>query len=677
MTDWTQKPPTPPAKRHTSKVGVWGAVMGLLFCLISLPTQSAAFSAKGNDNPTLAFNLGRTASFAPAMQFLDIAKHMHPWVGHKPGQWGSMSHEALQAGGYLDAEGWVRRIPEQVSHVGTIWQWSHHPEAAADRTGIYVLTYDGSGTLDLSGDVVVLKRAPGRIVFKNTAGKNIDLNILATDPNSTGNYIRNIIIVHENHRDLYAVGGRFNPDWLELIKDARVLRFMDWAGTNNSSKRQWRARSLPSGLFSEHGIPLEYMVQLANEVGADPWFTMPHQANARYVRQFATYVRDHVDPTLKVRVEYSNETWNWAFAQTRWLAERAQAEWDVGDHHAYSTKKATEVALIWNDVFGARATARLSHVLASQAMNPRATEKRLTAEVWRRNEPRTYVPPAQTFNELAIASYFGSATVAKDDLRRDLIADIKNPNVDAAKALTKNLMSRGYNSSIPVSLKAWKKQARLAQRNGMTLIGYEGGQHVHHSFAIKGLKKSDLAVLTDFMKSYVRSDEMADLYEELWAAWKQVGDGPFMQFTELSNVSKWGSWGLRNSLDDAVPRATRLERLSADQHPWWPTSPGSQYQHGVTLQGSAGPDHLIGTTQEDYLLGKGGDDIFEPGPGKDGIHGGPGVDEVRLSGTASMYDVRTTPDHIEVIGADRHYRLVDVEILAFEKGQDVLLKTLE
>ena len=73
------------------------------------------------------------------------------------------------------------------------------------------------------------------------------------------------------------------------------------------------------------------MVALANQTGTEPWFTMPAGADEEYIRNFATYVRDHLDPGLQVHVEYSNEMWNWAFGQTQWLGAQTKAAWGSTD----------------------------------------------------------------------------------------------------------------------------------------------------------------------------------------------------------------------------------------------------------------------------------------------------------------------------------------------------------
>lgn len=642
---------------------VTGLVAG--FACLASSAPSLAQPAQGNANPTLAYNLGGTSDYAGGMQFLDIAKTMRPWIGHKPGQWGGMTYEELVAGGYIDAQGWVRAIPPGMSHVGTLWQWKSLPDAVAYRIGKYTLTYKGRGELSLSGDARILEQAPGRIVFENRKGQNIYLAIASTDPGGTGDYIRDISIIADKHADLHAAGALFNPDWLALVADTRVLRFMNWGRTNNAAQQDWSERPTPEGLFSGRGIPLEVMVQLANEVGADPWFTLPHLADAAYVRAFADYVRTHLDPHLTVYVQYSNETWNGAFQQSKWLHRQSEAAWGKADIHAYHVKKATEVALIWNDVFGPQAEGRLIHVLGTQTTNIWATQQRLEARMWKRKERQAYRSPPEVFDALAVAPYFGGAIVKDKALRRQLIAELKRGRTRAETWLAKRLRDPKVKDSLPSMARILAEQAAEAEKHGLKLIAYEGGQHVHHSFAVKGLKKADIKATNAFLIDFVRSRKMAALYREIWAVWAEVGQGPFMQFNDMGSPSRWGSWGLRQTLNDDVPRAAVLDRLNARSTPWWDAKPGAHYLQGVTRWGQEGPDMLTGTDEEDYLIGRGGDDIFRPGPGDDGVHGGAGFDVVVLAYPAAQYTLQKSGSATELIGPDGTDRLVSIEALEF------------
>ena len=123
----------------------------------------------GLSDPTLAFGLTDISDWSTEMPFLDITRSMRPWIGHRPKAWGGMKYEQLLAGGYLDANGWPTKIPPGMGSISTIWAWSDKDvlgtAAARSRMGIYVLTYEGQGTLTLGGNATVLSSEPGKIVF--------------------------------------------------------------------------------------------------------------------------------------------------------------------------------------------------------------------------------------------------------------------------------------------------------------------------------------------------------------------------------------------------------------------------------------------------------------------------------------------------------------------------------
>ena len=124
--------------------------------------------------------------------------------------------------------------------------------------------------------------------------------------------------------------------------------------TNGSDVKSWADMPSKDSPTSTSGIAIEYMAQLANEVGAIPWFTRPHQADDDYVCRFATYVRDNLDPALSVRAESSNEAWNFSLSQASWLRDQSIAEWGEERHIDFHAKRATEVARIWEDVFAGK-----------------------------------------------------------------------------------------------------------------------------------------------------------------------------------------------------------------------------------------------------------------------------------------------------------------------------------
>lgn len=491
-----------------------------------------------------------------------------------------MTADELVAGGYLDADGWPMEIPQGLTSVGTIWAWAGSavdPTAAASRAGVYVLTYEGEGTLQLQG-VTILSSEPGRLVVQNLTGGEMLLNITATDPGQTGNYLRTITLVRQEYEALHAAGQVFNPDWLSVVEDARELRFKDWMSVDWVTSANWEDRPQVSDVSWTGGVPVEVMVALANQTGTEPWFTMPAGADEAYIRSFATYVRDHLDAGLEVHVEYSNELWNWAYGQTQWLGAQAATVWGSSDGAAwldYAAMLATRAALIWDDVFGAGADQRVDNVLGTQTANAWIANRLLTAPLWQAMDPSGYVAPSSVFDSLAVTTYFGGATMANADLRAEFLAVLKTPGVDATAWLAAKLMDPDYDQSIPQVLGWWAANKAVADQYGIDLVAYEGGQHVLHSFAVAGLTEADLATLTTFLSGFVRSQAMAELYHELWTAWAAVSDGPFMQFGDVAAASKYGAWGLLSALGDQNPRADLLMDLNANTAPWF-TSPLSR-----------------------------------------------------------------------------------------------------
>ncbi|WP_330629344.1 calcium-binding protein (plasmid) [Thioclava litoralis] len=653
-------------------------------------TSYSTISATGNDNPTLAFNLSRITDWNSASQFLDQMKMMRQWLVHEDGVWGGGSlSEAIEAG-IFDENGWPTEIPEGVDGIGTVFDWTTSSTAdaalAEQRAGVYIVEYEGEGTLKLQGDVTILSNEDGKIVFENVSGNSWTLTITETDPEGTGDYIRDVTVVAEENYDLFQAGAVYNPDWINLIDNARQLRFMDWLNTNSSTAvtvEDLKISTDERGLTTD--ASLEDMVRLANEVGADPWFSIPYLADESYIRAFAEYVRDNLDPDLVVRVEYSNEAWNTDYAVNAWLAEQALSEWGLTGQEAkdaYYVKMASQVAQIWEEVFGEEADDRLVNVLSGQANNTWRTARLLEASAWAENEPDAYVDPSELFEEFAITNYFGTNPLQTTAGRTAVLDLLQTQGTQAAidyiVALT---MDPSQSYSIPTLAAAWAKQAELAHDAGLELVAYEGGQHLFSWFSTTGLSADERTLLIDFMAELVRTPEMAEMYQTAFDLWSAVSDGPFMQYQEASTVTAYGSWGLYANLSDSNERADLLTELNEISDTWWEATGGTQYLQGIVARGTAEDDILIGTDQEDYLIGGDGDDTFVGGAGNDGINGGEGTDRLILSGNFADYTITAEGDGVYLVeGADGLDYIRDVEELQFDDtvvGLDVEIAAAE
>lgn len=631
--------------------------------------------AFGLDDPAVAVGLGSIADWQPGMQALDLMKFSRPVLANEAGVWGVYSYDDLKEAGHLDENGWVKSLPDG-DRVGATYNFSIGQ--TAEYEGSYVLQYDGTGSISVTGSSVkVTSEEPGRIEFtvtvKEDSGNSIFINVSDPDTEGTGDYIRNISMVREEHIELHEAGALFNPEYVGIIEDLREVRFMDWGKTNNSDLSEWEDRpTLDTAQWTipgQGGVPIEAMVQLANEAGVDMWINMPLHATDEYIANAAAYVRDNLDPELRVTVEFSNELWNGAFTQTQEIWKMAEDDWglasdDWAGKFAYSAKKATESAIIWKDTFGEDGEGRLEAVLGTHAARPWVTEQLLEANAWFENEPDTAVSPADVFDALAITTYFGTSVVTNEDSRLALLDAIADPDVDEYQYLYDLLTSPDAPSSIPDTYEKWKAQAALAEEYGLKLTAYEGGQHVHHTFNT-GLTTQQQEDLGEFMQAFVRSDEMADLYQDLWEIWQEIGDGPFMQFTDVDRPADTGSWGLLSGLNDTNPRAEFIFDVNTET-PWWEDRGGDQFKQGIIESGDAEGNLLVGTYQEDYLIGKGGDDILVGGDGDDGLHGGDGQDLVVVGGQRADYEIVANENGwYDLIHEDGTDRLVDVEHVMF------------
>lgn len=179
-------------------------------------------------------------------------------------------------------------------------------------SGVYTVLFDGDGVLDASMSDVkrVWRPEPGRldveVQLSLERNNGLWLTVERTNPRDP---VRNIRVVAPGFfRDLQFRSNPFHPAFVHSLKRYRVLRFMDWALTNHEFDGSWDARATRSDLsYVVRGVPLEEMVLLANMVGADGWFCIPHRADANYVAKFAELVHSTLRPDRKIYVEFSNE----------------------------------------------------------------------------------------------------------------------------------------------------------------------------------------------------------------------------------------------------------------------------------------------------------------------------------------------------------------------------------
>ncbi|MEP0910226.1 hypothetical protein NDI45_04770 [Leptolyngbya sp. GB1-A1] len=572
---------------------------------------------------SLGIGLSGIADFSTQIPFLDAFKSARAWIPQSSTQWDT--GEAAQLN--LDPQGWVQSVPATnapaaYDRVSTLMLWDVPYES-----GQYRVLYDGTGTMQYGLDASKLSSSPGMDLVQADSLKagGIHLQIMATDPNQTGDYLRNIRVYSEKDLPLVELGMRFNPEFLDRIKNFGMLRYMDWMSTNNSRQQDWSNRPLMSdATWSRKGVPIELMVQLANETGTNPWFNMPHSATDDYIRRFATYVRDHLDPKLKAYVEYSNEVWNWQFSQAGYAEAQAKQRWGEspagwGGWMQWYGMRAAQTADIWKSVYSSESPSRLVRVIA-------------THTGWKGLEAAILNPPAwiaegqqpvyQSFDAYAVTGYFGGS-LGQPDHASTVRSWLSDPDGGFSKAFQQLRQGNSLPSkdSIQQTIDSFRYQADVAKQHGLQLVAYEGGQHI---VGINGVQND--AQLTNFFIELNRHPEMQAIYQDLLNGWRAAGGTQFNQYSDIGAPNRWGSWGALENLDQASsPKYKALETFMANNAPWW-NAGGSSTRIGLYERSTAADNSLVGTEYNDIFLGGAGSDSIKGGAGADRLHGGDGND---------------------------------------------------
>ena len=605
----------------------------------------------GLTDPSLAMGLNGIADWSTQQPFINVMKTARPWIGHLPGEWGGWDVARLMEEGHLDANGWPISIPEDVEALEAFVLTDQAP-GGTSIAGRYTVTWEGQGDIRITGAALDVNREGDVITFGYLPTEElVAVRIESVDPEDP---IRNIAIVREDLLPFHEAGVLFNPDWIAKIQDLRMIRFMDWMLTNGSPQVTWADRPLPDDFsYVWRGSPIEVMVELSNQIGADPWFTLPHMADDAYVRAFATMVLNTLEPDLVVHAEWSNEVWNFIFPQAVWARDMAIERWGEGvpddGWMQFAGLRAAQVADIWGEVYAGREDS-LVRIVGTHSGWFGLEESLLEAElVVRDGLPR----PADSFDGYAITGYFGFE-IGEDDMADRLRGWV---NAGTANEEVTRMLREG--SFRELTDDVFPYQAGVAERYGFELHMYEGGTHV----AGHGLQSQD-ATLTAFYNAYNYSPEMAALYADLLTAWREYGDGPFNAFVDVSAPSQFGSWGALRHLDDVNPRWSTMQAFNA--LPFGGDRGQETFAHGVTRVGTDANEVLEGTPQGDIMIGWGGDDLFLPSAGINHIHGGDGTDNVQVPGVDADYQQGWLGDDtLILIGPDSVNYITAVEVLEF------------
>jgi hypothetical protein len=452
------------------------------------------------------------------------------------------------------------------------------------RAGQYVALYDGQGTLSFNFDAKAVSSSAGQYVFNvatPTWGGGVWMCITSTDPNHTGNYLRNIRVVYSGDEASLNAGNVFSSSFLTLTQNFKVLRFMDWLETNNNPPGDWNGRPQPTdaGWGTRNGVPFEAIFELCNAVNADCWVNVPHTADDNYITQLAMLAHSMLGTSQQLYIELSNEVWNSAFPQYQYAIQQGLALWPsntnafTANRNWYGMRTAQMcdiVASVWGGDFS-----RVHCVLGAQAANSWTATEALSCPLWSGagNAPCA----AHHITDVAIAPYFGFSAPASWSSNSQstnlnlLFQELNQGGVVPGGYAGGELKQQSDSEAAYVTALAPFK---------LPLIAYEGGQ-TFVSFP-NGVTNGSNNWLTNLYIAANRDPRMGAAYTQALNNWKSNGGHVYLPYNDIGAPSQYGEWGALESFMDTVsPLSSAPAKWQAIQNflsgnaCWWSACVGS------------------------------------------------------------------------------------------------------
>ncbi|MBP9695123.1 MAG: fibronectin type III domain-containing protein [Candidatus Magasanikbacteria bacterium] len=548
------------------------------------PVSGGSQVNSANTNSSMGTNVTQFREWASEFTFKDAFRRARNWTCS-----GSCTY---------DANGWPTsgRASTVLFTGGANFLNGKYP------SGQYVVLYEGTGTISYSGSAV-----------KNTAASRVGRDII--DVNSSNGSlnitvdgsVRNIRVIMPGGDcgDIFTYaasasecsGGNFRSNeqtyesqpfhslYLQRNKNYKSIRFMWWMlpvpyvqTPRLTAAISWSQRpKMTDAIWVGDGVPVEAMVQLANTLNADPWFTFPHLSNDlvgnnpsdAYVAQFATYVRDHLNSNLKAYIEYSNEVWNGGpggYEQAEHARERGLALGLGTTANSYlaqlrfQSQQSVKMFRIWDQVYGGHSS-RVVRVLAARSdgfSNIASIETNLCGKTGSLNYPWSsaqllaWQSAFQDADAIAIAPYFN--VLPNDESR------IGSGTLD-------QLFSYINDTLIPVNTQQIQANAALARDCGKELVAYEGGQHLVE----RGTNQNNANEVALYNNAN-RDARIGAVYTSLLNAWKQNGGHLFEHFVNTMQQSSGGVGrfgALESLLDSSSPKYDAIMNFIRQNPKWW------------------------------------------------------------------------------------------------------------
>ncbi|OMH34782.1 hypothetical protein [Motiliproteus sp. MSK22-1] len=569
-----------------------------------------------NASSPIGLNITGVNYWSSQWMLLDLMKQGsdgsgHSWTTSSPATYNTLEHDKLD----LDQNGWPRTLPDtddtsqEYRYVTSLLLHDNqHYEP-----GEYIVLYEGAGEIRYSGPRKIEERSsPGRDVVQLDPNSFFHLQIRSTDPDQTGNYIRNIRVIVpggicDDNPFLYGRSAadcatsftafeeiyqsqRFHPLFLADMSKFRSLRFMQYQSTNVNQQRFWDQRTqMESATWAgDGGGPIELALELSNKIKAEPWLNVPARASDEYIREFADLVRTNLAEDLSVYVELGNEIWNSAYPyilDARWMEEQGKLLWpeagvsDFGYRLNYYGKRTADMCSIWKDAFADQSD-RVKCVMGGQGGNSWVSYQSLSCPLWVASGGDVC---ATDMHSLAIGPYFagyfyqdrflsfwsqwleeGSAVdkvfeEINDGILRDLTWDPSEqewqrpPEGGALAGTARHIQSN----------------AQVAAEFGIQLTAYEGGQHMTFAGNMEGDRE---VVNQQVFLAANRDPRMGEAFGRHFDDWQNSGGNLYMVFESIGRWGRFGAFPLKEYQTQTNAEAPKFQAVIdyIDNHPcWW------------------------------------------------------------------------------------------------------------
>ena len=377
----------------------------------------------------------------------------------------------------------------------------------------------------------------------------------------------------------------------KVAYSACLTKPRNWNNIAKVSDASWGG-SFKTIVTKRFGVPLEVTVALANLLQAHPWYTLPFNADNDYIDKYATYLKAHLDKSLKAHIEYTNEFWNGGF----WGAQYAltmgyqlglnmpKMDFRNEDHTArvrFYSKRSVEIFKRFEGIFGG--TTRLVRIISSNHKSHATSSEILSYNHASDNTDVLAVAPyihgcwtrsrkigdedisiAQCSDTDVVPTVFTEATSLDD------VFDVMNSTYTSTASTT---AKQGDTDSVSAITHLISNQMTIANKFGVDLYAYEGGQHLKVNFGDTTISDAKKSSLQDLFIAANKDARMGDIYTTLLSEWKQRGGKQFMLFTSPQSFNRFGFFGIKeyiNQARDDAPKYDAAMRFQEDTAGcWW------------------------------------------------------------------------------------------------------------